>query len=198
MQNHFFAMMSRMKNIYRWGLMRNTRRENLSEHSLEVAQIAHALAIINKKRFAGEADPNFTAVVAMYHDTSEIITGDMPTPIKYYNSDIKMAYKQIEAAAEKELLSMMPEDFKSEFLSVYNPDSLTLKLVKAADKISALIKCTEEINMGNSEFVVAEKTIKEAIHNLNMPEAEVFLEEFMPSFSLSLDEQRVENTKNEN
>ncbi len=198
LQNHFFAMMSRMKNIYRWGLMRNTRRENLSEHSLEVAQIAHALAIINKKRFGGEADPNFTAVVAMYHDTSEIITGDMPTPIKYYNSDIKMAYKQIEAAAEKELLSMMPEDFKSEFLSVYNPDSLTLKLVKAADKISALIKCTEEINMGNREFVVAEKTIKEAIHNLNMPEAEVFLEEFMPSFSLSLDEQRVENTKNEN
>ncbi len=198
MQNHFFAMMSRMKNIYRWGLMRNTRRENLSEHSLEVAQIAHALAIINKKRFGGEADPNFTAVVAMYHDTSEIITGDMPTPIKYYNSDIKKAYKQIEAAAEKELLSMMPEDFKSEFLSVYNPDNLTLKLVKAADKISALIKCTEEINMGNREFVVAEKTIKEAIHNLNMPEAEVFLEEFMPSFSLSLDEQRVENTKNEN
>ena len=192
MQNHFYAMMSRMKNIYRWGLMRNTRGENLSEHSLEVAQIAHALAIINRKRFAGNADPYYVAVTAMYHDTSEIITGDMPTPIKYYNSEIKSAYKQIEAAAEKELLDMLPEDFKEEFTSIYNPDELTTRIVKAADKISALIKCTEELNMGNREFAVAEKTIRKAINDMNMPEADVFLEEFMPSFLLSLDEQRTE------
>jgi 5'-deoxynucleotidase len=192
MKNHFYAMMSRMKNIYRWGLMRNTRSENLSEHSLEVAQIAHALAIINRKRLGGSADPCYTATVAMYHDTSEIITGDMPTPIKYYNGEIKSAYKQIEAAAEKELLSMLPQDFKEDFSSIYNPDELTTRLVKAADKISALIKCTEELNMGNREFAVAEKTIRNAIYEMNMEEANIFLKEFMPSFSLSLDEQRTE------
>lgn len=192
MQNHFFAMMSRMKNICRWGLMRNTRRENLSEHSLEVAQIAHALAIINRKRLNGNADPAFAATVAMYHDTSEIITGDMPTPIKYYNGEIKAAYKQIEAAAEKQLMDMLPEDFKADFRSIYNPDELTLRLVKAADKISALIKCIEELNMGNREFAVAEKTICKAIKDMKMAEADIFLKEFMPSFSLSLDEQRKE------
>ncbi len=192
LQNHFYAMMSRMKNIYRWGLMRNTRRENLSEHSLEVAQIAHALAIINRKRLGGKAEPYYVATVAMYHDTSEIITGDMPTPIKYYNSEIKSAYKQIEAAAEKELMGMLPDDFKGDFTSIYNPDPITVRLVKAADKISALIKCTEELNMGNSEFAVAEKTIRNAIEEMNMEEANIFLKEFMPSFSLSLDEQRTE------
>ncbi len=192
MHNHFFAMMSRMKNIYRWGLMRNTRKENLSEHSLEVAQIAHALAIINRKRLNGNANPQFVATVAMYHDTSEIITGDMPTPIKYYNSEIKSAYKQIEVAAEKQLMDMLPDDFKEEFDNIYNPDELTLRLVKAADKLSALIKCIEELNMGNREFSVAEKTIRDAIKKMKMKEAEIFLEEFIPSFSLSLDEQRKE------
>ena len=111
MQNHFYALMSRMKNIIRWGLMRNTRSENLSEHSLEVAQIAHALAIINKKRLGGNADPNFVSVAALYHDTSEIITGDLPTPIKYYNEEIKKAYKQIEGNAERQLMDMLPDDF---------------------------------------------------------------------------------------
>ena len=197
LHNHFFAMMSRMKNIYRWGLMRNTRRENLSEHSLEVAQIAHALAVINRKRLNGTANPQFVATVAMYHDTSEIITGDMPTPIKYYNSEIKAAYKQIEATAEKQLLDMLPEDFKEEFNDIYNPDELTHRLVKAADKLSALIKCIEELNMGNREFMVAEKTIRKAIVDMNAPEANIFLEEFIPSFELSLDEQR-KDSNNEN
>ena len=197
MHNHFFAMMSRMKNIYRWGLMRNTRRENLSEHSLEGAQIAHALAVINRKRLNGTANPQFVATVAMYHDTSEIITGDMPTPIKYYNSEIKAAYKQIEATAEKQLLDMLPEDFKEEFNDIYNPDELTHRLVKAADKLSALIKCIEELNMGNREFMVAEKTIRKAIVDMNAPEANIFLEEFIPSFELSLDEQR-KDSNNEN
>ncbi len=189
MQNHFYAMMSRMKNIYRWGLMRNTRKENLSEHSLEVAQIAHALAIISNNRFGGSVDPYFTAVAAMYHDSSEIITGDMPTPIKYYNSEIKSAYKQIEEVAEKQLTEMLPNDFKEHFAKIYSPDECTKRLIKAADKLSALIKCTEELNMGNREFAVAEKTIRKAIEDMKLPEAQVFMEEFMPSFSLSLDEQ---------
>ena len=183
-------MMSRMKNIYRWGLMRNTRRENLSEHSLEVAQIAHALAIIGNKRFGGKTNPCYVATVAMYHDTTEIITGDMPTPIKYYNEEIKGAYKQIEAEASNQLKNMLPEDFKDEFSKIYNPDNETERLVKAADKISALIKCIEEINMGNREFAVAKETIEKAIKNMNCPEANAFIEEFLDSFSLTLDELR--------
>lgn len=189
MYNHFYAFMSRMKNIYRWGLMRNTRRENLSEHSLEVAQIAHALAIIRNKRFGGSCDPNFVAAAAMYHDTSEIITGDMPTPIKYYNDEIMGAYKKIEAVAQKQLTDMLPEDFREDFEKIYSPDAETAALVKAADKLSALIKCIEELNMGNSEFADAEKTIRQAVEQMKLPEAEVFYKEFIPSFSLSLDAQ---------
>lgn len=189
MQNHFYAMMSRMKNIYRWGLMRNTRQENLSEHSLETAQIAHALAIIGKKRLGKQVNPETVAVAAMYHDTTEIITGDLPTPIKYYNSEIKNAYKQIEAAAGNSLTAMLPEDFKSEFEVIYKPDEETARLVKAADKLSALIKCIEELNMGNREFEDAEKATRAAIQGLACPEADIFMAEFIPSFSLSLDEQ---------
>lgn len=170
--------------------MRNTRQENLSEHSLEVAQIAHALAIINRERFGGNADPYYTATVAIYHDTSEIITGDMPTPIKYYDEGIKAAYKNIENIAEQQLMDMLPDDFKKDFKDIYNPDELTKRLCKAADKISALIKCIEELNMGNKEFLDAQKTIREAIEKMNVAEANVFLEEFLPSFSLSLDELR--------
>ena len=189
MKSNFYAVMSRMKNIYRWGLMRNTRRENLSEHSFEVAQIAHALAVINNKRFGGSIDPYYTAVAAMYHDTSEIITGDMPTPIKYYNEEIKSAYKQIEASAEAQLTDMLPDDFKDEFQKIYSPDSETRRLIKAADKISALIKCTEELNMGNREFEVAARSTRKHIKEMNLPEAEVFREEFLPGFSLCIDEQ---------
>jgi len=190
MKKHFYAMMSRMKNIYRWGLMRNTRRENLSEHSLEVAQIAHALAIISNKRFGGKTDPNYVATVAMYHDTSEIITGDMPTPIKYYNNEIKTAYKQIESAAESQLKCMLPDDFKDEFNKIYNPDPDTHRLVKAADRISALIKCMEELNMGNNEFSVAKNTIEKSLIDMACPEADTFIKEFLDSFSLTLDELR--------
>lgn len=193
MKNNFYAMMSRMKNIYRWGLMRNTRQENLSEHSLEVAQIAHALAVISNKRLGGNLDPNFVATVAMYHDTSEIITGDMPTPIKYYNEEIKAAYKQIEATAEAQLTEMLPDDFREEFSAIYNPDEKTKCLVKAADKISALIKCTEELNMGNREFAIAEKSTLKAIEKMALSEADIFIEEFLPAFKLSLDELRKKN-----
>lgn len=188
MKNNFYAMMARMKNIYRWGLMRNMKRENLSEHSLEVAQIAHALAIINNKRFGGNINPDFTAVVAMYHDTCEIITGDMPTPIKYYNDEIKSAYKQIEREAEKQLKAMLPEDFREAFAPIYAPDEQTEKLVKAADKLSALIKCNEELELSNREFEIAAKATRESIEKMGVPEAIVFLEEFIPAYSLSLDE----------
>lgn len=189
MKNHFYAMMSRMKNIYRWGLMRNTRNENLSEHSLEVAMVAHSLAIIKNKRLGGNVDANRVATAALFHDTSEIITGDMPTPIKYYNSDIKKAYKQIEKISEERLIGMLPEDMRDEFYSLYNPDEQEQRIIKAADKISALIKCIEELSTGNREFEVAEKTIRQAISDLKLPEADIFMEEFMESFSLSLDEQ---------
>ena len=189
MKNHFYAMMSRMKNIYRWGLMRNTRNENLSEHSLEVAMVAHALAVIKNKRLNGNVDANRIATAALFHATSEIITGDMPTPIKYYNSDIKKAYKQIEKISEERLIGMLPEDMRDEFYSLYNPNEEEKRIIKAADKISALIKCIEELSTGNREFAVAKKTIRQAITDLKLPEADIFMEEFMESFSLSLDEQ---------
>lgn len=188
MSSHFYAMMSRMKNIQRWGLMRNTRPENLSEHTLEVAFVAHALAIIHNRRFGGNIDANTVAVAAMFHDTSEIITGDMPTPIKYYNANIKKVYKEIESIAEDRLISLLPNDMQNDFKPIYNTDEKTKKLVKAADKISALIKCIEERNSGNLEFVSAEKSTLNAIKELNLPEADVFLDEFLSSFSLTLDE----------
>ncbi len=189
MQKHFYAMMSRMKNIYRWGLMRNTRNENLSEHSLETAMIAHALAIIKNKRLGGNVDANFAATCAIFHDTSEIITGDLPTPIKYYNKEIKKVYKEIEAVAEDRLLSMLPEDMREEFVGIYNPSEEIAKIIKAADKISALIKCIEELSVGNKEFAVAEKANRQAVYDLKLPEADIFMEEFIDSYSLSLDEQ---------
>ena len=188
-KSHFYAMLSRMKYINRWGLMRNTRNENLCEHSLEVAFIAHALAIISKNRLGNNVSPETVAVAAMFHDTAEIITGDMPTPIKYYNPEIKDAYKKIEKVAENELISMLPEDFKTEIYSAYHMDEYTQNLVKAADKISALIKCIEELNMGNKEFLKAKKTTEKVLKELKLKEVEIFMNEFLDSFYLSLDEQ---------
>ncbi len=190
MSSHFFAMLSRMKNIFRWGLMRNTRKESLSEHSLEVSYIAHALALIRNRRFGGSVDANKIAVAAMFHDTSEIITGDMPTPIKYYNEDIKKVYKQIEAVADNTLIDMLPEDLREDYIPLYNLDDESKKVIKAADKISALIKCIEELNMGNREFEKAEKSTRKCIEELNLPEAQVFLDEFIESYYLTLDELR--------
>ena len=197
MSYHFYAMLSRMKNIYRWGLMRNTRPESLSEHSLETAFIAHALAVIRNRRFGGSADPAAVAAAAMFHDTSEIITGDMPTPIKYYNEELRSAYKQIEATACDRLAAMLPEDMREDFMPLYHPDGETERLVKAADKISALIKCTEELNMGNREFSAAAAATRRAIEEMRLPEADVFLEEFMDSFSLPLDEQQGRKKEND-
>ena len=188
MKSHFYAMLSRMKDIYRWGLMRNIKPESLSVHSLEVGFIAHALAVIENQRLGGDFDPNYVCTAALFHDTSEIITGDMPTPIKYYNDDIRSAYKQIESAAEGRLISLLPEDLREDFVPLYSPDEKTKKLIKAADKISALIKCIEEENMGNHEFSSALKQTKRAIKDMRLKSADIFLKEFLDSYSLNLDE----------
>ncbi|MEE1056064.1 MAG: 5'-deoxynucleotidase [Acutalibacteraceae bacterium] len=188
----FYAMMSRIKYINRWGLMNNTRKENLSEHSLEVAIIAHALGIINNKRFNGDINPERLAVLAMFHDASEIITGDLPTPVKYNNEKIKNAYKEIEEQAQIRLLEMLPKDISEGYTSILcenKNEKLLWKYVKAADKISALIKCTEELIMGNKEFSKAQKSTLQAINNIDLPEVKVFMEEMFPAYELTLDEQ---------
>lgn len=191
--SHFFAILSRMKYINRWGLMNNTRSENISEHSLQVAMIAHCLVLIHNKRFGGNLDPERAAILAVFHDTTEIITGDMPTPIKYYNSKIKNAYRDIEENAADQLVNMLPDDFRDDINSIIkmngSGDEQLRPFVKAADKLSALIKCIEEQRMGNDEFRKAQDTILNSIHSMNLPELKVFEEEFLPAFSLTLDEQ---------
>lgn len=189
----FYAMLSRMKYINRWGLMNNTRNENISEHSLQVAMLAHCLVLIHNKRFGGCLNPERAAILAVFHDTTEIITGDMPTPIKYYNSDIKHAYREIEDNATNQLVKMLPDDFREDINDIIkmkgDVDERLRPFVKAADKLSALIKCIEELRMGNDEFRKAEETILDSIHKMNLPELKVFEEEFLPAFSLTLDEQ---------
>ena len=185
-------MLSRMKYINRWGLMNNTQYENISEHSHQVAVLAHCLVLIHNKRFGGALDADRAALLAVFHDASEIITGDMPTPIKYANPDIRDVYKQIEDSAADSLLRLLPEDFKDEYREILKPSSdkdRELEIyVKAADRFSALIKCIEELRMGNGEFEEARRTIERSIREMHLPEAEVFFEEFLPPFELSLDE----------
>lgn len=191
-QSNFYAMMSRMKYINRWGLMNNTKYENLSEHSLQVAMLAHCLVLIHNKRFAGSLNAERASILAVFHDSTEIITGDMPTPIKYFNNTIKDAYKDIENAAAERLCSLLPEDFREDMELIIkqnsDEDKELKKFVKAADRFSALIKCIEELRMGNEEFRQAKTGIEKSIKEMNMPEAEVFSKEFLPAFSLSLDE----------
>ena len=189
----FYAMMSRIKYIHRWGLMKNTRNENLSEHSLEVSMIAHALGIINNKRFDGSINPERLAVLAMFHDVSEIITGDLPTPVKYDNRKITNAYKELEEQARLSLLKMLPDDIAAEYKSILceNEDELLLwKYVKAADTISALIKCTEELIMGNAEYSKIKQSKLRAIEKIDLPEVKVFMQEMFPAYELTLDEQK--------
>lgn len=190
---HFFAVLSRMKNISRWGLMRNTRQENLCEHSFETAVIAHSLAVLRNTRFGGRADADRAAVLALFHDATEIITGDLPTPVKYYSPKIRAAYGEVESVAQEKLLSLLPEDLKESYRPLLGSpdedDRELLPLIKAADKLSALIKCTEEKRMGNSEFSSAEAALRKAVEAMHLPEADVFLQEFLPSYGLTLDEQ---------
>ena len=188
---NFFAMVNRMKYIDRWALMSNTRKENIAEHSHSVAVIAHALAIIGNKEFGKKYDADRAAVLALYHDTTEVITGDMPTPVKYYNDEIKSVYKDIEAVAAKRLLDMLPYEYKEDYDSVFNHrqgDEDLWKLVKAADKISALIKCIEESRMGNREFDIALSSQEKKIAEIEMPEVRFFADNFLKSYYLTLDE----------
>ena len=188
MAYNFFALMARMKYIDRWGLMRNTQTENIQEHSQMV--LAHALAVIGRERFGSNLDPNEAAVAGLYHDAPEILTGDLPTPVKYDNPDIKNAYKTVEAVAGDKLLSMLPPELCPAF-APYVKEELPpelLRLVKAADKLSAHIKCLEELRAGNNEFKLAARQTRAALDQMELPELDYFIKHFLPGFELTLDE----------
>lgn len=189
MKSHFFAYISRLRFIARWALMRNTAPENVQEHSHQVAVLAHALAVIRNQKFGGRVDAGQAAVLALYHDASEILTGDMPTPIKYYNPAIKAAYKDVEAVANRKLLEMLPEELQAVYTPILRESDPELHtLVKAADKLSAYIKCVEEVKAGNTEFREAAVQTRMALEKFDLPEVAYFLNVFMDSFSLTLDE----------
>ena len=186
----FFAYLSRMRYISRWGLMRNTFQENIQEHSHMVAVLAHALAVIRRDVLGKKADPGLAAAAALYHDAPEILTGDLPTPIKYYSPDIRDAYKRVEEVSAGKLAAMLPEELRGAFAPLlredYDPD--TRALVKAADKLSAYIKCVEELKAGNAEFRQAAEQTLEALKGYGLPEVDYFMERFLPAFGLTLDE----------
>ena len=189
MKSHFFAYLSRMRFIQRWALMRNTAPENVQEHSHQAAVLAHALAVIRNEKFGGTADPGAVAAAALYHDASEILTGDMPTPIKYGNPAIQSAYKDVEAVAERKLLAMLPEELRGAYAPVLTAvDPEVARLVKAADKLSAYIKCVEELKAGNAEFKKAAEQTLAALEEMGMEELDWFMEKFLPAFALTLDE----------
>ena len=195
---HFFAMLSRMKYINRWGLMRHTRSENLSEHSLETAIVAHALAVIGNEKFGRSRDPQRAAALALLHDAPEIITGDMPTPVKYHSEDIRKAYAEVENLAAERLVSLLPEELRPyyrELMTMSAPGDEELRpLIKAADRISAAIKCIEERLSGNQDFREAERSTLKLLRDMDLPEAKYFMEEFLPSYGLTLDEQNYSTT----
>ena len=188
--NPFFAYLNRLKLIRRWGLMRNTVPENDMEHSMQVALIAHGLAVLGKTRHQRNIDPEHVLALALYHDAGEVITGDLPTPVKYKNPEIEGAYKQIESLACRQLLDMLPEDMRPAYKPYLDPDtrSYEWRLVKSADRICAYLKCVEEEKSGNREFDQARITIQDSINQNRLPEVHEFMREFVPSFSMSLDE----------
>ncbi len=190
--SNFFAMLSRMKYINRWGLMRNTQSENIAEHSLETAYIAHVLAVIREKRFGIECDAERAAVLAMFHDCTEIITGDMPTPVKYHSPEIRRAYREVEDLAAGNLLALLPDDLRPSYAPIFDEenkeDAALRPLIKAADKISAIIKCIEERKTGNREFIAAEEGLRHAVNAMELPEVRVFMEEFLPAYEKSIDD----------
>lgn len=189
MKSHFFAYMARMKYIKRWGLMRSSEEENIQEHSLQTAMIAHALALISNRIFGGHTDPEHIMAIAAYHETSEVITGDLPTPIKYFNPQIKEAYKDIEEVANEKLLRMIPEELRDDYaaLMIHHGDE-EYRLVKAADKICAYLKAVSEVRSGNAEFTDAKETLMDEINRMNLPEVKYFMEHFASSFELTLDQ----------
>lgn len=191
MQSHFFAYISKIRWIIRWGLKRNAIPENVMEHSWEVATIAHVLAVIGNKRYGANYDVNAVATTALYHDVSEVITGDMPTPIKYHSPGMQKAFKEVEVQAERELIELLPDDLREDFaglvISSRVPKDI-VRLIKCADTIAAFLKCQEELKAGNSEFSKAEEDIAARLDSFAMPEVNVFLEIFAPSYKLTLDE----------
>ncbi len=189
MDNAFFAILSRMKTIARWGLMRGTRHENLSEHTLEVAYLTHALVSLGNQRFGRQLDPGQAVLYALYHDCSEILTGDLPTPVKYHNDALRTAYKAVEAEAAGRLLQKLPPELRQDFAPCFDIPADYAPLVKAADKLSALIKCQEEKSSGNHEFDRAYETTLASLRQMALPEAEAFLAEFFPAYGYTLDDQ---------
>ena len=189
MGNHFFAYISRMRCVKRWALMRNTEEENISEHSHMVAVLAHALAVIRNRVYGGSVDADRVAVVALYHDATEILTGDMPTPIKYYNPEIRDSYRKVETVAEEKLLSMLPGEIRADYEPLLrNTDADVHAIVKAADKLAAYIKCVEELKAGNLEFKKAAEQTRAALEAMQLPELEYFLFNCLDSFAKTLDE----------
>lgn len=192
MSYSFFAMVSRMKYIARWALMRNTRTENICEHSYDVSVLAHALAVLHNRRFGGDVDVKACVLLSVYHDAPEILTGDLPTPVKYDNPTMREAYRQVERVAANKLLSRLPEDMQSEYREWLLPNEQTyateLQLVKAADKLSALIKCMEEEKQGNREFVKARQATEVALRTMHLPAVDCFMDEFLPQYELTIDE----------
>jgi len=189
-KHHFFAYLARMKLIDRWSLMRCTQRENVQEHSLQVAIIAHALALINNRHFGGKLSPEKVAVQAIFHDATEVLTGDLPTPVKYFSNEIRSAYLAIEDHAVSQLLGLLPDDLKGDYAKIFaDEDPDIRRTVKSADVIAAYIKCLEEESAGNHEFSRAKKTIEGKLKSLcEQPEVKYFVEHFVPSFALTLDE----------
>ncbi len=189
----FFAMLSRMKYINRWALMRNSYPENISEHSLEVGMIAHVLALISNKKFDNNLNAERAALIGMYHDCTEIITGDMPTPIKYYNKDTVEAYKYVEEQAARDLLQMLPDYLQDEYETILFPqegEEYLWKLVKAADRLSAYVKCIEEEKAGNREFSSAKSAVYAKLTEMDIPEVRVFIRDFVEAYKKTLDELR--------
>ena len=188
--SHFFAYMARMKFIQRWGVMRNTQSENIQEHSLQAAILAHALAVIARDQFGRDVDPERVMALAVFHDASEVITGDLPSPIKYHDPELSSTYGRIEEAARERLTAMLPDDMRD----VYRPLLLCkdrpqhVQLVKAADKLCSYLKCLEELKGGNEEFTHARDAIEGEIEAIDLPEVAWFMERFVTSFSLTLDE----------
>lgn len=199
-KSNFFAFIFRMKYINRWALMKNTRYENVTEHSLEVSVIAHALALIQKNKLGNnKINPEKVAVYAIYHDTSEIITGDLPTPVKYFNKSINLAYKDLEDRASKSILKMLPDYLINDYENIFiakEEDKEIWDTVKAADKISAYLKCIDEENSGNKEFHNAKETIIKTLKEMNRKDVEIFLEEFIHGFNLTLDEVGIDIRQN--
>ncbi|NVK56195.1 MAG: 5'-deoxynucleotidase [Alteromonadaceae bacterium] len=195
--SHFFAHLARMKLIQRWPLMRNVHSENVQEHSLQVAMVAHALALIKNRFYGGSLNPDRIATLAMFHDVSEVLTGDLPTPVKYYNPAIKDEYKKIEKIAEQKLIDMAPEAFKDDYAALIDSHYHSKDeafIVKAADVLCAYLKTLEELSAGNREFTLAKKRLDKMLKDYHSEEVDYFLTRYVPSFSLSLDEITQEET----